>query len=186
MSARRLVVLVGSHELGEDPRAFAWADRTLQTLMLRLAREGTQLVTGGEPGPEIWAESLAFTFDVPCTALLRDGSRRQRMQDAGRWAETTLGVNAAVARRDHALIERAVKARAAGTVVSVLALLAPGASERSSSQVRAKLADEAGLPVQRSVWGKRSAAPQLAGWSDPEPPGQARVLHLVPRKEARG
>lgn len=158
---RRLVLVAGAQDLARDPLALAWYDCALQALALDLRRcESAVLITAGSPGPEVHAEMLAITFGVSAVAYLPSGVRRFDGRAGGRWTDERLSSGgAAVVRRDQALIRRAEEARADGHTVEVLSFLEAGASSRSSSLTRTRLAEEAGLPVRRMVWGQ---APRMA------------------------
>lgn len=156
----RLVLIVAAQDLGTHPGVYAWIDCYLQALMQELSRDPTAIVvTGGSPGPEVWAEALAETFGVRSVAYLPDGTRRERCKKAGRWTpDAQPSGGAAVVHRDRALFERAQRADDAGDQVEVHAFLVAGASIRSSSQARTRAAEAAGLHVRRHTWGEAPAA----------------------------
>lgn len=151
---RRLVLVAGAQDLARDPRAVAWYDRALQLLVLELSRvEGAVLVTAGSPGPEVHAEMIAFTFGVTAVAYLPTGKRRVNGRLAERWAQGSLSAGgAAVARRDAALVARAVEVRDNGGAVEAYSFLLPGAVARSSSLTRTRLAEAAGVPMRLRLW----------------------------------
>ena len=161
MGGKRLVLVAGAQDLARDPLALAWYDRVLQVLALDLRRcEAAAIITAGSPGPEVHAEMIALTFGLTAVAYLPSGARRLNGYPHGTWTSERLSSGgAAVVRRDQALLRRAEQARADGHAVEVLAFLEAGASSRSSSLTRTRLAEEAGLPVRRMVWGE---APRMA------------------------
>lgn len=157
---RPLLLVFGAQELGRDPRAMARID-------LRLRRLDGVVITAGSPGPEVTAEVIAGALGVSSVAYLPDGSRRLDTWPRGRWTDRTLSAGgAAVARRDAALMEHAVEVRDGGGAVEVLAFLVAGASSRSSSLTRTRLAREAGIPVREWTWGEAAvlvaASPEAA------------------------
>lgn len=156
---RPLLLVFGAQELGRDPRAMARIDLRLQTELLRLRRLDGVVITAGSPGPEVAAEVIAEALGVSSVAYLPDGSRRLDTWPRGRWTERALSAGgAAVARRDQALMDRAVEVRDAGGSVEALAFLVAGASSRSSSLTRTRLAREAGIPVREWTWGAEVSA----------------------------
>jgi hypothetical protein len=151
---KRLLLVFGAQELGRDPLSLAWVDCRLQTELLALRRRGGVLISAGSPGPEVLAEMIAVTLGVSVVAYLPSGERRVDGHVRTRWTERTLSAGgAAVARRDQALMERAVEVRDGGGAVEVLSFLVAGASSRSSSLTRTRLAEAAGIPVRVWTWG---------------------------------
>lgn len=152
MSAGRLLLVAGSRSLGENARAYLWAVAELRAALD--ASRGAWVLTGGAPGPDVWAEALALARGLRVIVYRPDGTRRDSDGPPARWGEPGTRRDAPLL-RNAAMVERAVRAQFQGWTVSVLGLVDP-ASPTHGTDHTLRLAIDAGLPVQRQVWGRLS------------------------------
>ena len=84
MSGRVLLLVSGSRSLAADPRAEAWAREILSAAVYDLPK-GSVVVCGDAPGPDTWAEEIAWDLSYHCVVYQLDGRRRHGMAAGGRW-----------------------------------------------------------------------------------------------------
>ncbi len=122
---RHLLLVINASSLSQRRGSEAWLHQTLSACFEELEDENSVVLTAGAPGPDTWACEAAEGYGLRWVVYLRDGRRLDSTDDGAnerRWSRREVDA----AWHGKALVEAALKARAAGWRVRVLALALPG------------------------------------------------------------